>query len=185
MTAAANPSDRAVVVVSNRGPVSFDLVDGRPVGRRGAGGLTSGLGPLVRGTDALWFAAAMTDGDRTVAAAGITATEGFNVGLLDLDPETWNLHYDAVCNEALQIRPRYLDALDSRGFVSLKLGQPSRAIADYDLALQINPKHASSLYGRGIAKLRSGNTSGGNNDIAASKAIQPDIAEEFASYGVR
>lgn len=101
MTAAANPSDRAVVVVSNRGPVSFDLVDGRPVGRRGAGGLTSGLGPLVRGTDALWFAAAMTDGDRTVAAAGITATEGFNVGLLDLDPETWNLHYDAVCNEAL------------------------------------------------------------------------------------
>ena len=34
--------------------------------------------------------------------------------------------------------PRYLDALDSRGFVNLKLGQASRAIADYDQALQIN-----------------------------------------------
>ncbi len=89
------------------------------------------------------------------------------------------------CNDALQIRPRYLDAFDSRGFVSLKLGQPSKAIADYDSALRIDPRHASSLYGRGIAKLRSGNSAGGNSDIAAAKAIQSDIAEEFASYGVR
>jgi tetratricopeptide (TPR) repeat protein len=89
------------------------------------------------------------------------------------------------CNDALQIRPRYFDALDSRGFINLKLGQPSRALADYDLALQINSKHASALYGRGIAKLRVGNTAAGNNDIAAAKAIQPDIAEEFAGYGVR
>jgi tetratricopeptide (TPR) repeat protein len=88
------------------------------------------------------------------------------------------------CNDALQIRPRYLDALDSRGFVSLKLGQPSKAIADYDLALQINPKHASSLYGRGIAKVRSGNAPAGNSDIAAAKTLQPDIVEEFASYGI-
>lgn len=98
---AVQDTGRPLVIVSNRGPVTFDLVDGEPVGRRGAGGLTSGLGPLVRGTDALWFAAAMTDGDRAVAASGITATEGYNVGLLDLDPETWRLHYDAVCNEAL------------------------------------------------------------------------------------
>ena len=36
-----------------------------------------------------------------------------------------------------------------------------------------------------MAKLRSGNSAGGNSDIAAAKAIQPDIAEEFAGYGVR
>ena len=89
------------------------------------------------------------------------------------------------CNDALQIRPRYLDALDSRGFVNLKLGQASRAIADYDQALQINSKHAPALYGRGMAKLRIGNSSGGNSDVAAAKAIQPDIAEEFAGYGLR
>jgi tetratricopeptide (TPR) repeat protein len=88
------------------------------------------------------------------------------------------------CNDALQIKPRYVDALDSRGFVSLKLGQPAQAIADYDLALQLNPRHASSLYGRGCAKLRSGNTQGGNTDIAAAKALQSDIVEEFTSYGV-
>ena len=89
------------------------------------------------------------------------------------------------CDNALEVRPRYLDAHDSRGFVNLKMGQASNAIADYDAALKINPRHASSLYGRGIAKLRIGNAAGGNGDIAAAKSIAPDIADEFASYGVR
>jgi hypothetical protein len=63
--------------------------------------------------------------------------------------------------------------------------QASKAIADYDVARKINPRHASSLYGRGIAKLRIGNATGGNGDIAAAKSIHPEIADEFASYGVR
>jgi tetratricopeptide (TPR) repeat protein len=88
------------------------------------------------------------------------------------------------CNDALQLRPRYLDALDSRGFVNLKMGRPRDALADYEAALRINSKHPSSLYGRGIAKLRTGNTADGNGDIAAAKAVQPDIAEEFATYGI-
>jgi tetratricopeptide (TPR) repeat protein len=89
------------------------------------------------------------------------------------------------CNEALRIRPRFSDALDSRGFVKLKIGQPSDALSDYDASLQINANQASSLYGRGIAKKRSGNTVGGNSDIAEAKSINPRIAEEFASYGIR
>jgi tetratricopeptide (TPR) repeat protein len=88
------------------------------------------------------------------------------------------------CDAALELRPRYLDALDSRGLVNLKLGQPKNAIADYDAALRINPKHPSALYGRGIAKMRTGNTAGGDGDVAAAKLIQPDIADEFASYGI-
>lgn len=89
------------------------------------------------------------------------------------------------CNEALRIRPRFAEALDSRGFVKLKIGLPRNAIVDYDASLRINPGLASSLYGRGIAKLRSGNISGGNSDIAEAKAIDPHIAKEFASYGIR
>src|SRR3954466_8737187 len=88
------------------------------------------------------------------------------------------------CDAALELRPRYLDALDSRGFVNLKLGQPRNAIADYDAALRINPKHPSALYGRGIAKRQTGNAAGGDSDVAAAKLIQPDIADEFASYGI-
>jgi trehalose 6-phosphate synthase len=93
-----------IVVVSNRGPVSFEIDEAAPGGlraRRGAGGLVSGLGPLVRGTEAIWIAAAMTDGDRVVAARGTTEAEGFRVRLLDIDPATWSTFYDGVCNEAL------------------------------------------------------------------------------------
>jgi tetratricopeptide (TPR) repeat protein len=72
----------------------------------------------------------------------------------------------------------------NRGTAYLKLGQFDPAIADYDAALQLSAKKASSLYGRGIAKLRTGNTSG-NNDIAAAKAIDPAVADEFNRFGVR
>jgi hypothetical protein len=50
--------------------------------------------------------------------------------------------------------------------------------------LQINPRHPSALYGRGIAKIRTGNSVGGDSDVAAAKRIQPDIADEYASYGI-
>lgn len=88
------------------------------------------------------------------------------------------------CDASLQIKPDYVDTLDSRGFVKLKLGQAQNAIADYDAALKISAKKASSLYGRGLAKLRAGNATG-NNDIAAAKAIDPGVADEFDRYGVR
>lgn len=95
-------ADRPIVIVSNRGPVSFELgSDGTAVARRGAGGLVSGLGPMVRGTPTLWIAAAMTDGDVAVAGSGVTDAEGFRVRLLASDPEEWDAHYDTVCNEAL------------------------------------------------------------------------------------
>lgn len=92
---------RPVVIVSNRGPVSFVLEGDDLVARRGAGGLTSALSPLLRDTGTLWIAAAMTDGDRVVAERGATEAEGFRIQLLDFDAATWSDHYDRVCNEAL------------------------------------------------------------------------------------
>jgi tetratricopeptide (TPR) repeat protein len=89
------------------------------------------------------------------------------------------------CNEALSIRPSYADALDSRGFVDLKIGHPNDAIADYDAALRINPRQASSLFGRGIAKIRGGDVASGTRDISAAKALQANIADEFATLGIR
>jgi hypothetical protein len=44
---------------------------------------------------------------------------------------------------------------------------------------------ASSLYGRGLAKLKKGDTAGGNADIAAAEAIEANIVEDFARYGVQ
>ena len=89
------------------------------------------------------------------------------------------------CNEALRLRPNFVDALDSRGLLNLKSGQTKNAIADFDAALKINPRLTSSLYGRGLAKQRGGNAADGDLDVANAKAMDPNIAKEFASYGVR
>jgi len=89
------------------------------------------------------------------------------------------------CNEALRLRPNFVDALDSRGLVNLKSGATKNAITDFDAALKINPRLTSSLYGRGLARQRSGSNSEGNLDIANAKAMDPNIVQEFDSYGVR
>jgi hypothetical protein len=50
----------------------------------------------------------------------------------------------------------------------------------FDAALAVNPRLANALYGRGIAKRRNGDPAGANADVAAAKAINPGIAQEFA-----
>ena len=89
------------------------------------------------------------------------------------------------CNEALRLRPNFVDALDSRGLVNLKSGLTKNAITDFDAALRINPRLSSSLYGRGLARQRNGSISEGNVDIANAKAMDPNVVQEFDSYGVR
>jgi trehalose 6-phosphate synthase len=96
-------SARPIVLVSNRGPLTFDRGDdGTLVPRRGAGGLVSGIGPLVvDAPDTTWIAAAITDGDREAATSGVVDAEGFRVRMLSIDPETYRLAYDVVSNEVL------------------------------------------------------------------------------------
>jgi trehalose 6-phosphate synthase len=90
------------VIASNRGPLSFRLDDaGETVARRGAGGLVSGLAPLVVGTDTIWIAAAISAGDRAVADSGVVEAEGFRTQLLAIDPGTYAMAYDVVCNATL------------------------------------------------------------------------------------
>jgi len=90
----------------------------------------------------------------------------------------------ADCGQALRLMPRNAATLDSRGFVFLKMSQFDAAVSDYDAALRSDPKRAFSLYGRGLARLKSGDAAG-EGDVAAAKALQPDIAEEYARYGMQ
>jgi tetratricopeptide (TPR) repeat protein len=91
----------------------------------------------------------------------------------------------ADCNEALRLAPDDPTTLDSRGFTYLKFGRFEQAIADYDAALGHNPRDPGSLYGRGLARLRSQNDpEGGRADPAAAKMLDPNVAAEFARYGL-
>ncbi len=92
-----------MIVVSHRGPVSFQRADdGSFAARRGAGGVVSALAPLLRGRDdATWIAAAIGDDDREAVKAGAVSVPGLAVELLALDPETHRLHYDVISNQIL------------------------------------------------------------------------------------
>jgi tetratricopeptide (TPR) repeat protein len=97
------------------------------------------------------------------------------------------------CNTAIKLDPTFVNTMDKdvdvsalqdRALVHLKAGRFGDAIHDYDAAEKLVPKSAEVLYGRGLAKHRNGDTAGGDADIAAAKAIDPKIAETYASYGV-
>ena len=91
-----------LVVVSNRGPVSYRLDDqGELVAKRGAGGLISTLKPALAGRGALWIAAAIGDGDRKAAAAGSEEVDGVRVRLLAVDEDDYRGFYDVISNQTL------------------------------------------------------------------------------------
>ena len=89
----------------------------------------------------------------------------------------------ADCNEALRLMPNNAATLESRAFIFLKMANFDLAVSDYDAALAAHPKLATALYGRGLAKLKNEDATGAA-DIAAAKAIQSDIAEDYARYGM-
>lgn len=91
----------------------------------------------------------------------------------------------ADCNAAIERSPMLTPALDSRGFVLLRLGRYEQAIASYDSALKLDPLEADSLYGRGICELRIGKENRGHADIRAATALSFSVADEFAHYGVQ
>lgn len=95
-------AERPIVIVSNRGPLSFSLdPTGALVARRGAGGLVSGLAPLVVGTSTTWVAAAISDADRQAAAGGMIEAEGFRVRTLSIDADDYRSAYDVIANATL------------------------------------------------------------------------------------
>jgi tetratricopeptide (TPR) repeat protein len=90
----------------------------------------------------------------------------------------------ADCSAALSVLPKYAAALDSEGFVYLRLGRLKDAVDAYDAAIEQRPGQAESLYGRGLAKLRLGKASEGEADIAAAQKASDGVEDEFKGYGV-
>jgi tetratricopeptide (TPR) repeat protein len=88
------------------------------------------------------------------------------------------------CDAALKLQPDAGQIIDSRAFVLFRLGRYSDAVSAYDRAIALNPKQAASLYMRGIARRRLGKVAEGDADIAAAKAIQAKVDQEFIEAGV-
>ena len=97
-----------IVLVSNRGPVSFTEDPAGDYGiTRGAGGLAGALDWVARdlGDRTLWIAAASSAVDRAAMQAGKTADLrsllGYPVHLLDIEHGTYGRYYNDISNRLL------------------------------------------------------------------------------------
>ncbi|HSB39423.1 MAG TPA: trehalose-6-phosphate synthase [Gaiellaceae bacterium] len=108
---------RRLIVVSNRGPVTYARgADGARVARRGGGGLVTALRSLVSHHDVTWVASAMSDEDRVVAAESggapveERARDGspFRLRLVAHDETAYDWFYNVVANPMLWFLQHYL-----------------------------------------------------------------------------
>jgi trehalose 6-phosphate synthase len=111
------PEPRQLIVVSNRGPVSYDRdQDGNRISKRGGGGLVTALRSLVSHHDVTWVASAMSDEDRAVAeeAGGAsfpeTARDGspYRLRLVSHGEAAYDWFYNVVSNPTLWFLQHYL-----------------------------------------------------------------------------
>jgi trehalose 6-phosphate synthase len=115
-------SRRTLIVVSNRGPVTYSRdEDGERSVRRGGGGLATALRGLVAHHDVTWVASAMTDEDRAVAAeaGGAALVErdragsAYRLRLVAHDPVAYDRFYNVVSNGVFWFLQHYLWGLAS------------------------------------------------------------------------
>jgi tetratricopeptide (TPR) repeat protein len=90
----------------------------------------------------------------------------------------------ADSDQALKLLPLNLEVRDTRGFIYLKLGDPALALTEYNAALTSDPNRPLSLSGRGLARIRMGDAAG-KGDQEAALTINPEVASDFAVYGLR
>ncbi|MBV8217109.1 MAG: trehalose-6-phosphate synthase [Solirubrobacterales bacterium] len=109
----ASSPDHPLVLVSNRGPVTFGP-DGEI--RRGTGGLVTALIGLASHRDVTWIASAMTEEDAAVAERNarkpftVQAPDGgeYRVKLVASDPEAYDRFYNIISNPMLWFIQHYL-----------------------------------------------------------------------------
>lgn len=99
-----------LILVSNRGPVSFGRDDaGELTHSRGAGGLVTALTAVCRQRDSVWIATAMTGEDIELSRSGsVLEVEDLTVSFVEHGPEAYDLMYNHLANPLLWFIQHYL-----------------------------------------------------------------------------
>ena len=109
-------SQRPLIVVSNRGPVEYQMTpEGRPEARRGSGSVVTALNSLAQSVEFTWVASAMGEGDRTVANDGQglglpSPLPGHKISLryVVTPRRIYHKYYNVFCNPLLWFLQHYM-----------------------------------------------------------------------------
>jgi tetratricopeptide (TPR) repeat protein len=82
-------------------------------------------------------------------------------------------------DEAIWLQNDYPAAFYNRALAYADKGEYDHALADFEVVLRFDAKNALALYARGMTLLKKGDAEAGKADIAAAKAVNPTIAEQF------
>ena len=88
-------------------------------------------------------------------------------------------------DEAIWLDSNVPASFYNRGIAYSEKQDYDHALGDFDVVLRFNPKNALALYARGIVRLNIGDTQRGAADIAAAKAINSNVAQEYEHSGKR
>jgi trehalose 6-phosphate synthase len=161
---------RKLIVVSNRGPVSFARGEnGERIARRGGGGLATALRGLLSLHDVTWIASAISDEDRALAGETREETMGdgaeFRLRLVGHERQAYDRFYNVVANPMLWFVQHYLwelaytPAIDGafhaaweEGYAAVNAGfaaavleeldrQPDAAVCFHDYHLYLAPRY--------------------------------------------
>jgi trehalose 6-phosphate synthase len=109
-------SEQQLILVSNRGPATFERgEDGELFPRRGGGGLVTALTGLVHHREALWIASSLSDEDAEAAeqhGGGAFDCElddvTYRIRLVASDPDAYDRFYNVIANPLLWFIQHYL-----------------------------------------------------------------------------
>ncbi len=96
------------------------------------------------------------------------------------DRKAWILKAVDAYDQAIRVRPKFVEAHTARGDSYHQLQEYGKALADYDLALQIRPKSLKALIGRGNVKCDLGRSEEAIRDY--DRAIRQDQNSAEAHY---
>ncbi len=107
---------RALIIVSNRGPVEHQMSsEGLPEARRGSGSVVTAFGSLAQTFEFTWVASAMGEGDRVISNSGRnphlkSPLPGHQINLkyVVTPRRAYHKYYNVLCNPLLWFLQHYM-----------------------------------------------------------------------------
>ena len=107
---------RALIMVSNRGPVEHQMSsEGLPEARRGSGSVVTAFGSLAQAFEFTWVASAMGEGDRVISNSGRnphlkSPLPGHQINLkyVVTPRRAYHKYYNVLCNPLLWFLQHYM-----------------------------------------------------------------------------